>query len=181
MEKQYYKTFDDFVKEYFNENNIEFNDLNNIDDKTFVQKYKTTKNELHSRCVEQYKTKYPNDYEEHIKKYREKQQKILEERKKYQQEYINNKKKEFVDILMRQTDYDKEKAIEELEKYNYNVSLAVKNYLIPNKEIDDHSVKANTTNQKIFKEIRDFMDTSNLMYEQRKEYSKKITQEQNFK
>ena len=50
-----YFTFDDFVKEYFQEKQILIEDLNNTNDKQFNDKYKIMKNDLHKECVEQYK------------------------------------------------------------------------------------------------------------------------------
>ena len=71
---------------------------------------------------------------------------------------------------MRQTTYTREEAFEELKKYNGDVQMVLREYL-------DYESKANpivtgekTTNQKIFSEIRGFMDTAIQGYNQRKEH-----------
>lgn len=78
-----------------------------------------------------------------------------------------------IDLIQRQTDYNKEMAIEKLKKWNGNYLNAIKEWINP-----DFNEKKETTskskNQMIFGEIRNFMDTANRQYLQRKKRSKYI-------
>jgi NACalpha-BTF3-like transcription factor len=61
--------------------------------------------------------------------------------------------KEFISILMRQTTYTKEEAIQSLKENNNNIEKCIEQFLeIPPKKQPEMSV-----NQKIFKNIRDNM------------------------
>ena len=68
-----------------------------------------------------------------------------------------HKENELIDIVMRQTTYDKDTAYLKLKEENGNFQQVIKNYLgfKENKTQDNRS-----TNQKIFCEIRNFMDNS---------------------
>lgn len=72
---------------------------------------------------------------------------------------IKISKKELEDklsnVIMRQTDYTKEKAIEELEKHNYSVKLV----LINAHNIQPNISKSNTSNQERFRLMRQLLDT----------------------
>ena len=78
-----------------------------------------------------------------------------------------------IDLIQRQTDYDKEIAIEKLKKWNGNYLNVIKEWINP-----DFNEKKETTskskNQMIFGEIRNFMDTANRQYLQRKKRSEYI-------
>lgn len=78
-----------------------------------------------------------------------------------------------IDLIQRQTDYDKEMAIEKLKKWNGNYLNVIKEWINP-----DFNEKKETTskskNQMIFGEIRNFMDTANRQYLQRKKRSEYI-------
>lgn len=173
-----YFSFDDFIRKYFQERNILVNDLNELSDKDFKKRYNITKNNLHKVCVAEYKKYYPSDYETHLAIHREKQQKKVDAYNKKQNEILEKRKLELIDVLMRQTDYSREKAIEELEATNYNISHAISKYMGIDKSTDN-TKQPKTTNQKIFKEIRDFMDKGSRDYERRKEYSKFLIEQQN--
>ena len=173
-----YFSFDDFIKKYFQERNILVNDLNELSDKDFKKRYNITKNNLHKVCVAEYKKYHPSDYETHLAIYREKQQKKVDAYNKKQNEILEKRKLELIDVLMRQTDYSREKAIEELEATNYNISHAISKYMGIDKSTSN-TKQPKTTNQKIFKEIRDFMDKGSRDYERRKEYSKFLIEQQN--
>ena len=72
---------------------------------------------------------------------------------------IKISKKELEDklsnVIMRQTDYTKEKAIEELEKHNYSVKLV----LMHAHNIQPNISKPNTSNQERFRLMRQLLDT----------------------
>lgn len=78
-----------------------------------------------------------------------------------------------IDLIQRQTDYNKEMAIEKLKKWNGNYLNVIKEWINP-----DFNEKKETTskskNQMIFGEIRNFMDTANRQYLQRKKRSEYI-------
>ena len=173
-----YFTFDDFVKQYFQEKQILIEDLNNTNDKQFTDKYKITKNDLHKECVEQYKIRYENDYNKHLELYRVREQKRITELKEKRRQEIETRKNQLVEILMRQTDYSRETAVRELEAVDFNVSEAVKKYMNPENKTSVKQINPTTTNQKIYKEIRDFMDKGSADYERRKEYSRHIMEQQ---
>ena len=174
-----YFTFDDFVKQYFQEKQILIEDLNNTNDKQFTDKYKIAKNDLHKECVEQYKIRYENDYNKHLELYRVREQKRITELKEKRRQEIETRKNQLVEILMRQTDYSREVAFKELEEADFNVSKAVKKYMNPQNKTPNEKINPTTTNQKIYKEIRDFMDKGSADYERRKEYSKLLMEQQN--
>ena len=177
-----YFSFDNFVKQYFQERNIITDDLNGTSNKDFKKKYNITKNDLHKVCVAEYKKHYPSDYEKHVEIYKAKQQAMADKYNKKRMEIFEKRKGELIEVLMRQTDYSKEKAIEELEAVQYNVSAALSKYMGVDKtsQVDEETSKEpKSTNQKIFKEIRDFMDKGSRDYERRKEYSKLVMEQQN--
>ena len=72
---------------------------------------------------------------------------------------------------MRQTTYTREEAMEKLKKYNGEPVDVIREFMgikIPEKKTPK------TTNQKIFHEIRNFMDDVNMSYSIRKEKSERI-------
>ena len=69
-------------------------------------------------------------------------------------------------VVMRQTNYDKEKALEKLKQHNMAALDVVKEYMgIPLK----HEKKAVTTNQAVFREFRTFLDEACNNYQRQKE------------
>ena len=85
----------------------------------------------------------------------------------------SEKRKQVIDLVCRQTDYTPEKAEAELIKHKGNYMLVVKEYLNPTfiedkkREIENQNVKS--TNQRIYSEIRGFMDTAARNYEKKKQ------------
>jgi len=66
-----------------------------------------------------------------------------------------NELNNLVDIVMRQTDYDSDMAMEKLKKHNLNYVDVIKEYLEDDKK--EKEVKNNkTVNEMIHSEIRDF-------------------------
>lgn len=80
------------------------------------------------------------------------------------------KRNQVIDLVCRQTDYTREKAEEELIKHRGNYMNVVKAYLNPNyaKE-QENKVPEKSTNQRIYTEIRGFMDKAARNYEKQKQ------------
>lgn len=80
--------------------------------------------------------------------------------------------KEYCGVVMRQTDYNEDKAMAKLIEHDLNVFAIVKEYLGV-KDKPEHDTR--TTNQKVFGEFRKFLDDASArFYEQRdKEHNKK--------
>mgnify|MGYP001244777803 CR=1 FL=1 len=57
--------------------------------------------------------------------------------------------------IMRQTDYSKEIAKEKLLEFDNNLMDVIRDYLKPKKKLEDKKL---STNQQIYKEIRNFMN-----------------------
>lgn len=169
------KTFDDFVIEYFKEENILKDDLNKLNEKEFHLKYKIRKNDLHTNCTIEFKKRYPKDYDRILKTYKEKQKKIFEEQREKRNKIVETRKKELIEILMRQTEFTKEEAIKTLEETKYDITEAIKKYMsCKNTDICEKDTENISTNQKIFKEIRSFMDKGCAEYERKKEFQEKL-------
>lgn len=63
-----------------------------------------------------------------------------------------------ISIIKRQTDYDEETIIEKLKKYDNNIEKIILDYNNIEPITDDDKFKNMSTNQKIFKTIRDNLD-----------------------
>jgi len=86
------------------------------------------------------------------------------------QDFNSNK---MIDIVMRQTEYNREKSIEMLKKHKGDVNKVIKEYLgIDLNPVKEESKKS--TNQKIFNEIRNFMDKSKINNDIQKENTKNM-------
>ena len=73
-------------------------------------------------------------------------------------------------VVMRQTDYDKEKALEKLKQHNMVALDVVKEYMgIPLKR----ERKKVSTNQAVFREFRTFLDEACSNYNKKKEMEQK--------
>lgn len=91
-------------------------------------------------------------------------QKYIQQR----QEYINRVKVESVNMICRQTDYSEDEAREKLEKNNYNYQLVLNEYF----GIKESVKKEKTTNQQIYGEIRNLMDTGARKFRQEQDRAK---------
>jgi len=91
-------------------------------------------------------------------------QKYIQQR----QEYINRIKIESVNMICRQTDYNEEQAREKLEKNNYNYQKVLNEYF----GIKEAPKKEQTTNQQIYGEIRNLMDTGARRFRMEQEKAK---------
>ena len=79
---------------------------------------------------------------------------------------IENKKKEFINVICRQTELNEEQAKQQLEECNYDCNIVLNKYFgIKEKEPEKQNV-----NQIIYSEIRNMMDTGarNFRVEQEK-------------
>jgi hypothetical protein len=91
-------------------------------------------------------------------------QKYIQQR----EEYINRIKVESVDMICRQTEYTEDEAREKLEKNNYNYQLVLNEYF----GIKESPKKEQTTNQQIYGEIRNLMDTGARKFRQEQDRAK---------
>jgi len=85
------------------------------------------------------------------------QQELMESRKKAYEKIINDRKKELVQVLMRQTEYSELEAELKLKEYDYKILNVLNNYHGYSNKNENSSPK--TTNQQIYGEIRNLMDT----------------------
>ena len=81
------------------------------------------------------------------------------------------RKEQIIQLVQRQTDYDRETIIKKLETWDNNYLYVIKEYMNPdfNKKKEE---KKHSNNQMVFSEIRSFMDTANRQYLQRKKQEK---------
>jgi len=93
------------------------------------------------------------------------------------QKKIEQRKTALIDLIMRQTDYDKEKAEIKLAQWNNDYLKVIKEYMNPNFQNKTKVETLSTTkNQMIYGEIRSFMDDVNrqaLWRKRRKEQMEK--------
>ena len=110
---------------------------------------------------ENYKNWYPEDYNLMMNNYVNQVQTI-------QKQLSEEKKELYIDIILRQTTLSREEAEESLTIENNNYEKVIKNYLSDssyyhNQEQLNNNNNTNeefkSTNQKIYSEIRNFMDS----------------------
>ena len=77
------------------------------------------------------------------------------------------KKEDVINLITSQTNYTEEKALEKLTEWNGNYIYVIKEYLNPN-FLQKKKKPSKSKNQKIMSEIRNFMDTANRQYLERK-------------
>jgi len=87
---------------------------------------------------------------------------------------IEARKKALVDLVIRQTDYDEDKAMIKLIEWNYNYLNVIKEYMNPNFQNVKKKEKTGTKNQMIYGEIRSFMDDVNKQALWRKRQKEKL-------
>lgn len=80
-----------------------------------------------------------------------------------EQEDIQNLK----EIVMRQTDYSQEQALEKLEQHNNDIMSIVREYMGVSTITKKNELKS--VNQQIYKEIRTLMDDAAASYKIKKE------------
>ena len=86
---------------------------------------------------------------------------------------MEDRKTEMINLVMRQTNYDKDVIIEKLEVNNNNYLAVIKEYIMQDKK-EKKKVENKSTNQKIMSEIRTFMDDVNNQYAKRKRYNERM-------
>jgi hypothetical protein len=75
-----------------------------------------------------------------------------------------------VDIVVRQTNYTEEKAIEKLNQHNNDVLTVIREYMSPaviNIDVDN-TINKKSINQQIYSEIRNLMDNAAATYKRNK-------------
>jgi len=81
-------------------------------------------------------------------------------------------KKNLINVVMRQTDYDEKTAETKLEDYNYEVMDVIRNFMNPDnivkKQTNEDTIVTNIHQQK-FTEIRKMMDDASNKYRKQKE------------
>ena len=81
-------------------------------------------------------------------------------------------KKNLINVVMRQTDYDEKMAEAKLEDYNYEVMDVIRNFMNPDnnlkKQNNEDTIVTNVHQQK-FTEIRKMMDDASNRYRKEKE------------
>ncbi len=87
---------------------------------------------------------------------------------------IEVRKRALVDLVVRQTDYDEDKAMIKLIEWNYNYLNVIKEYMNPNFQNVKKEEKTGTKNQMIYGEIRNFMDDVNKQALWRKRQKEKM-------
>ena len=58
---------------------------------------------------------------------------------------------ELISIVVRQTDYDKDNALEKLKEFNFDPIEVIRNYMNPTKKVFYKKSAPETTNQKMYK------------------------------
>ena len=96
-------------------------------------------------------------------------------------EQLEFRKNYLAKIVTRQTTYTIEQAREKLEEHNYNIPEVLKKFMSPGKktkgdEIRDEAEMKKTTNQKIYSEFRNLLDTSAEIMKRRKELEAKVNE-----
>ena len=83
------------------------------------------------------------------------------------------KREELIKMIMRQTDYDREKILERLKFWNYNSLHVIKEYLNPN-FLKKEEKKELTLDQRMRGEIRNFCERGQRIYDFKKKISERI-------
>ena len=89
------------------------------------------------------------------------------------QEIKEIKREELIKLIMRQTDYDREKILERLKFWNYNSLYVIKEYLNPDffKKKEEKNV---SLNQRMMGEIRNFCEKGQRIYDFKKKVSQRV-------
>ncbi len=87
---------------------------------------------------------------------------------------MDKRRSEIVKLVISQTDYDEEKALERLVYWKGNYLNVIKEYLNPefNKKVEVEDERS--TNQKMMSGYRDFMDDVYNKFHRRKKHNEKI-------
>jgi len=96
-------------------------------------------------------------------------ERIQEERKLA----VERVQKECIAMVMRQTDYDEETANEMLHVHKGDYGAVIRTYLTGTPVLPKEDIDKGTVNQRMFKEIRTYMDTASSEYYRKKEMMEK--------
>ena len=72
-----------------------------------------------------------------------------------------------INIIISQTNYSKEEALEKYNQWEGDYMSVIKEYLNPNFQNKKKSTKKKSVNQQMMREIRNFMDDVNTKYDAR--------------
>jgi hypothetical protein len=103
------------------------------------------------------------------------------EQARKQAEQLEFRKNYLAKIVSRQTTYTLDQAREKLEENNYNIPIVIKHFMTPSKktkgdEIREEAEAKKTTNQKIYCEFRNLLDTSAEIMKRRRELEAKVNE-----
>ena len=76
---------------------------------------------------------------------------------------------EKINMIMRQTNYDKEMSEKKIKEHNDDVMSVIREYMGPSKIANKPASSKFSVNQQIFKEIRGMMDDAAKKYQLKKE------------
>tara|TARA_B110000444_G_scaffold260490_1_gene307669 strand:- start:3182 stop:3448 length:267 start_codon:yes stop_codon:yes gene_type:complete len=79
----------------------------------------------------------------------------------------NNNLDNLIQMIINQTNYDKEKAVIKLQEWEGNYINVIKEYLNPNFQ-DKKPIVKKSVNQQMMSQIRNFMDDISKQHEERK-------------
>jgi len=89
-----------------------------------------------------------------------------------QEEFNKIKREKILEMIMAQTNYSEEEALEQLKIWKYNTIYVIKAYLNPN-FMKKKEEKKKTLNQRLIGEIRDFCDRGQKIYDMQQEMAQK--------
>ena len=90
--------------------------------------------------------------------------------------YVDLRKTQIIEMVVRQTDYSFEEAKEKLEENHYQYMKVIEEYMEVDKIKEERDrerrekEEGKSVNQKIYSQIRTFMDDSARKFEQKKKY-----------
>lgn len=92
------------------------------------------------------------------------------------EQYKEHRLDEICKMIMRQTDYSYEESKEKLVKENYDYLKVIKNYMTSDVEQTNNTKQqqSKSVNQKIYTELRGFMDNTAEQYEKRKQQKERV-------
>lgn len=130
-------------------NDISTTDFN-LSEEKFTEKHGITKSNFILKARETYKKYYVRGFTLDTQ--------IMNETPETKKTFFS---KEHIQMVMRQTDLDYETAKDSLEKENWNIEAVIKNYLSDSNYYQrEKEENVQSTNQKIYSELRTFMESS---------------------
>jgi hypothetical protein len=137
--------FANHIKQYLINNNINQVDIFKLSSNDFEKKYNITQQLLQKKISKDFENKLSENILTEIERKKEEENKL---------------KEKHISFILNQTDYDYNIALKKYEEYNFDYERVIREYLNKNVYIKDKNSdnKNQTINQKIYKEIRDFMD-----------------------